>query len=220
MRVTILGAGKSGTAIARQSLLAGHEVSLSSRAAPEELARLLEFVAPGAVALPSPAALRDSDIIVLAVPLSQHGQLAVRELSGATVIDAMNYWPPVDGFVPEFSGTEPSSRILQGLLPETRVAKSLNHVGYAELEPSARARGARDRRALVVASDDAAALSRAAGFVDSLGFDPIAMPGLDYTYLIEPGGSFFGAALTRQDAPRVEAAIRQHDLLAQSAGAQ
>ena len=57
-------------------------------------------------------------------------------LSGKLVIDAMNYWPPTDGRLPppfddEGIGT---SEVVAERLHDATVVKTLNHVGYHELE--------------------------------------------------------------------------------------
>jgi predicted dinucleotide-binding enzyme len=48
------------------------------------------------------------------------------------VIDVMNYWPPIDGAVPEFEGTDrPTSAIMRhSLQASTRLVKTFNHLGY------------------------------------------------------------------------------------------
>src|SRR5689334_20441805 len=137
MRVAILGAGKAGLAIARQALVAGHDVAVASRDR-DDLDRILDFVAPGAVAMRPDDAIDASDLTVLSIPLNQYRRLPLDALADRTVIDAMNYWPPVDGRLDAFDTGEPSSVVMQRLLPTSRVVKTLNHVGYADLEPGAR----------------------------------------------------------------------------------
>ena len=70
-------------------------------------------------------------------------------LSGKLVIDAMNYWPATDGRLPppfddEGIGT---SEVVAERLRDADVVKTLNHIGYHDLEryasPPARRIGAR-----------------------------------------------------------------------------
>lgn len=62
---------------------------------------------------------------------------------------------------------------MQAYLRRSYVVKSLNHIGYHELELDGRLSGAPDRRALALAGDDVDAKAIAAGFIDRLGYDPV-----------------------------------------------
>ena len=67
----------------------------------------------------------------------------------------MNYWPPVDGVVEMFEDHRyGSSEIVQRRLASSTVVKTLNHIGYHELDDERRPAGSPDRRALGVAGDD------------------------------------------------------------------
>jgi len=122
-------------------------------------------------------------------------------LSGKLVIDAMNYWPPTDGklgppFNDESIGT---SEMVAKLLPNATVVKTLNHVGYHELESHARPSGSVDRRALGVAGDDPHAVSTVSAFVDRIGYDAVWLGPLSAGRVLQPGGSVFGVVLRRED---------------------
>ena len=64
-------------------------------------------------------------------------------LSGKLVIDAMNYWPPTDGTLPLSFDDEDigTSEVVAERLNNAAVVKTLNHVGYHELESYARPHG-------------------------------------------------------------------------------
>jgi predicted dinucleotide-binding enzyme len=125
-------------------------------------------------------------------------------LSEKLVIDAMNYWPPTDGRLPppfddESIGT---SEVVAVRLRDATVVKTLNHVGYHELETYARPSGSLDRRALGVAGDDPDAVNAVSGFVDRLGYDAVPVGPLSGGRVLQPGGPVFGAVLRRQDFER------------------
>jgi 8-hydroxy-5-deazaflavin:NADPH oxidoreductase len=73
--VGILGAGRVGTALARQALKAGYEVLVATTRPPAEIELLVEVMAPGAKAVTADVAARASDLVILAVPLAKYRKL-------------------------------------------------------------------------------------------------------------------------------------------------
>jgi predicted dinucleotide-binding enzyme len=148
--------------------------------------------------------------VVLAIPLHTFTTLEPSVLSGKLVVDAMNYWPPVDGVVELFEDHRSgSSEIVQRRLTGSTVVKTLNHLGYHQLEDESRPRGSPERRSLGVAGDDPAAVDVVAEFIERIGYDAVRFDRLSAGRLLEPGGPVFGAVLRRSEferAVRAEAA--------------
>jgi|HubBroStandDraft_2_1064218.scaffolds.fasta_scaffold122552_2 hypothetical protein len=132
--VGILGAGRVGTALARQALKAGYEVLVATTRPPAEIELLVEVMAPGAKTVTADLAARVSDLVILAVPLAKYRKLDPESLSGKIAIDVMNYWAPTDGTLAEFEGEVSSSEVVQQYLRYTRLVRTLNHIGYHEVE--------------------------------------------------------------------------------------
>ena len=127
-------------------------------------------------------------------------------MAGRLVVDAMNYWPPVDGVQELFEEHRfGSSEIVQQRLDQSIVVKTLNHIGYHELEDETRPLGSPERRALGVASDDPDALDVVGEFIERAGYDTVRLNSLSAGRLLEPGGPVFGVALRR---PEFELALR------------
>lgn len=136
--------------------------------------------------------------MILAVPLRKFRRVPLGLLAGRTVVDVMNYWPPIDGVLPEFEDGRPSSEIVRDALPPTsRLVKTLNHIGYHEIEELAHPAGSPERVALALAGNDSGAVGVVARFVDELGFDPVLAGSLAESARLQPGSPVFGADLDR-----------------------
>jgi len=203
--IGILGAGRVGTALARQALKAGYEVKLATAKPPADIALIAEFTAPGAKAVSAEEAA-EADIVVLAMPLFRYAQVSPDKLAGRVVVDAMNYWAPVDGTMPVFEGEASSSEVVQQHLREARLVRTLNHIGYHELEEQALPAGHADRQALAIAGDDPEARSIVAGFIDSLGYDPVDAGPLAAARKFSAGTPIFGSRLKRDELQKLLAA--------------
>jgi len=205
-RIGVLGAGHVGPVIARLAISAGYPVAIAGAGDPAELSLIAELLIPGAQPLWAADAVADADIVVLAIPLHRFLTVDPAALEGKLVIDAMNYWPSGDGLLREFDDTAAgSSEIVAARLAGSAVVKTLNHIGYHELEDNARRAGSPDRRAAGIAGDDVAAVRAVAGFIDRIGYDPVVVGNLSAGRMLQPGGPVFGAVLT---APEFEGAIR------------
>ncbi len=205
-RIAVLGAGHVGPVIARSAVDAGYHVSIAASAEPERIALITQVLAPGADPRWAADAADDSDVVVLAIPAHKFAAFDADLVAGKLVIDAMNYWPPVDGVQELFEDEEyGSSEIVQQRLDRSTVVKTLNHIGYHELDDERRPVGSPERRALGVAGDDPGAVDVVAELVERIGYDTVRLDSLSAGRLLEPGGPVFGASLRR---PEFDLALR------------
>jgi len=193
----ILGAGRLGATLARKAAEAGYRVLIAASGDPDAIAMMIEIIAPGAEPRLAADVIPEADAVVLAVPFARHESLPLGRLGGKLVIDAMNYWPPSDGELPEAEDSEAgTSDVIRAKLPPgTRVVKALNTVGYHELDLDARPKGAPGRKAIAVAGDDREAVRGVSLLIDDLGFDPVDAGGLANGWALEPGTTVFGTGL-------------------------
>ena len=98
--------------------------------------------------------VQHGDIIVLAVPAHRFRELPRDLFAGKILIDAMNYWEPVDGVDDELAAAAAgTSTVVQERFPSARVVKSLNQLGYHEVDELRRPNGGyRENRAASRAS--------------------------------------------------------------------
>jgi predicted dinucleotide-binding enzyme len=190
LRLGIVGAGKFGTTVARAAVAAGYDVAISGSGSADDIALTVDVLAPGARATTTAEVVRHADVIVLAVPTHRFRELPRDLFAGKILIDAMNYWQPVDGDDPELTASaDGTSMIVHDRFPAARVVKSLNQLGYHELEENRRPKGAPDRIAIGAAGDDELAVRKVMRLLDRLGFDPVDAGPLKNGLALEPDGS-------------------------------
>jgi predicted dinucleotide-binding enzyme len=203
-KIAVLGAGHSGPVIARAAVEAGYDVSIAAAGDPDQIALITQVLVPGSTPRWAADAVADADVVVLAIPIHKFAAFDPALVAGKLVVDVMNYWPPVDGVQPLFedrpSGT---SGIVQDRLADSTIVKTLNHLGYHQIDEERRPAGSPDRIAVGVAGDDAKAVAIVAEIVDRIGFDAVRLDRLSAGRDFEAGGPVFGALLRRSEFDRV-----------------
>jgi predicted dinucleotide-binding enzyme len=192
--------------IARVAIAAGYDVTIAASGDPERIALVTQVLVPGAEPRWAPDAVDGADVVVLAIPVHQFATFDAGLVAGKLVVDTMNYWPPVDGVQELFEDHRyGSSELVQQRLARSTIVKTLNHLGYHELEDDRRPAGSSERRALGVAGDDPDAVDLVAEVVERIGYDTVRLNSLREGRLLQPGGPVFGVALRR---PEFELAVR------------
>ena len=193
--IGILGAGKLGSTLARIGVQAGLSIHIGSRHAVADLQWVIDTLAPGAVTMTAEAVVATSDIIILAIPLNRYRDLDPTAFAGKIVLDATNYWAEVDGtknLISDFNTS--SSEVIQAWLPEARVAKAFNHMGYHDLEIEVDRHPAVPR-AMAYATDHESIKPQVEAVLARFGFAPFFIGPLRFGLLLEPGSPLFGAAI-------------------------
>jgi predicted dinucleotide-binding enzyme len=202
-RIAVLGAGHVGPIVARLAAEAGYPVSIAASGDPEDIALTIQVLAPGVVPDWAADAVAGADVVVLAIPLHRLGGLDPNLLAGKVVVDMMNYWPEVNGVLADFERADiGSSELVARRLARSCVVKTLNHLGYHQIDEESRPAGDPDRRALGIAGDDPAAVALVSELVERIGFDPVPVGGLAAGRLLEPTGPVFGTPMRRREFAR------------------
>ncbi len=203
-RVGILGAGKVGIVLAGLALKAGYEVRISGSGSVEKIALTIKTLVPGAIAAENKEVVENSDIILLAIPLSRYKNIDASLLKNKLVIDATNYWWETDGIREEVLDPDStSSEQVQAYFNGVTLVKTFNHMGYHNLQEEARPKGDPKRKALFVTGNNHEAVDEVAAFVDSMGFDQEVHYDLVDGIMTEPGSPLFGASLNHEDLKQI-----------------
>lgn len=169
MKVGIIGAGNVGGALAGSIAGAGHTVTIASPDAEETQKVASETGAT--VASDNLSAVRDADIVILAVPNPALKELAAElkpHLNGQVVVDVTNRIDPSDP-VSNLDGTS-SAEQLAAALDGVPVIKAFN-TAFAARQAEPEIDGIRSDG--FVAGDDDEAKQKVLDLVESIGFRPI-----------------------------------------------
>ena len=197
LRLGIVGAGKLGTTLARAAIEAGYDVAISGSGPADDISLTVDVLAPGARAVTTEEVVGHADIIVLAVPAHRFRELPGDLFAGKILIDAMNYWEPVDGIDKELAAApEGTSIVVRDHFPTARVVKTLNQLGYHDLEETRRPPDAPDRIGIGAAGDDRLAVRAVMRLIDRLGFDPVDAGPLENGLSLQPDGSPYATTYT------------------------
>jgi predicted dinucleotide-binding enzyme len=199
----LIGAGHIGSQLARLAVANGYDVVLSNSRGPETLEPLVDELGPHARAATPSEAATAGDIVVVTIPLKAIGTVPVAPLKGKVVIDTNNYYPQRDGHIAELDNeSTTTAELLQRHLPESRVVKAFNHIYAAELTTHGQSKGTPNRRALVIAGDDAAAKRTVAEMIDRFGFDAVDAGPLKEGWRIQRDTPGYGPRRTSEELRR------------------
>jgi len=205
--VAIIGTGNIGSTLAANFAAGGQKFLLADRE--QEKARKLASGLGGYAQAVSLDEAERADILVLAVWFDVFKQLIAHyggRLAGKVIIDPTNPIGPdgSGGFQKVIGEQESSGQILAGLLPTgVRLVKAFGTLSAQTL--SAAARREPERAVLFYAADDDAAGDVVADLIDTGGYKPVRVGGLDQSIRLEAVGDLhelggLGRAVTKSEA--------------------
>ncbi|MGK9147716.1 NAD(P)-binding domain-containing protein [Plantibacter flavus] len=184
--IGIIGAGHIGSQLARLAVAQGHDVVIANSRGPETLADLVTELGEHATAGTATDAAERGDLVIVTIPLHAIDTIPAAPLAGKVVIDTNNYYPQRDGNIAALDDeTTTTAELLQAHLPESHVVKAFNHIYSADLTTKGKPSGTPNRRALIVAGDDAEAKATVAALIDSFGFEPVDIGALSEGWRIQ-----------------------------------
>ncbi|HEY7172988.1 MAG TPA: NADPH-dependent F420 reductase [Vicinamibacterales bacterium] len=209
--IGLIGAGHIGSQLARLAVAHGYDVVLSNSRGPETLSSLVAELGPRARAATAAEAARAGDMVVVTIPLKNYQSVPADPLKGKIVIDTNNYYPQRDGHIAELDNeSTTTAELLQRHLPASKVVKAFNHIQAAALTSEAQPAGTKNRRALVIAGNDAGAKATVAGLIDQFGFDVVDAGPLAEGWRIQRDTPGYGPRRTTDEMKRDLAAARRY----------
>jgi predicted dinucleotide-binding enzyme len=195
----LIGAGHIGSQVARLAVKNGYDVVISNSRGPETLGSLVAELGPHARAGTPAEAAAAGDMVVVTIPLKAIDSVPVGPLKGKIVIDTNNYYPERDGHIPELDNeSTTTAELLQQHLPASKIVKAFNHIHAASLTTDGQPPGTPNRRALVIAGDDATAKAAVSKLIDEFGFDVVDAGPLREGWRIQRDTPGYGPRRTAQ----------------------
>jgi len=189
----------------------GYPVVIGNSRGPETLAELVAELGPRARAATAEDAAKTGEMIVVSIPLQNYREVPVAPLAGKVVIDTNNYYPQRDGHIAEPDNeSTTTAKLLQGHLPNSKVVKAFNHIYAAELTTHGHPAGSKNRRALVIAGDDAAAKAVVTKLLDEFGFDTVDAGPLKEGWRIQRDTPGYGPRRTAEELRKDLAAAKRY----------
>lgn len=206
----LIGAGKIGSQVARLAVAHGWNVVLSNSRGPDTLADLVKELGPKARAATVEEAAKAGEIVVVTIPLKAIDTVPVAPLAGKIVIDTNNYYPQRDGHIKDLDEEKTTtSELLQRHLPKSKVVKAFNHIYAAQLTTDGTPPGTPNRRALVIAGDDAEAKKVVTKMLDAFGFDTVDAGPLSESWRIQRDTPGYGPRRNAEELKKDLAAARR-----------
>jgi 8-hydroxy-5-deazaflavin:NADPH oxidoreductase len=197
-KVAVVGLGNIGTAVATNLVKGNRSVIVADRKV-EKAQELSQKLGDLAHPMDIPAAIKEADIIVLAIyfdPIKEFLKQYAGELEGKIIVDPSNPIAPAEngGFKKIIGENESSGQILSTQLPKgAKLAKALGSLGVASLASAAFQKP--NPAVLFYATDDTSINDEIEELIRDNGFEPVRVGGLDQSIRIEVFGDLheFGA---------------------------
>src|SRR5688500_15958730 len=198
LKVAVIGLGNIGGAVATNLVNGNRQVIVADRTL-QKAKGLAATLGKLAIPLDIPAAIKEADIIVLAIyfgPIQEFLKQYSSELEGKIVVDPSNPIAPDEkgGFKKIIGQNESAGQILSTQVPKgTKIVKALGSLGAGSLANAAFQQP--DKAVLFYANDHSGINIEIEELIRDNGFEPVKIGGLDKSIRIEVFGDLheFGA---------------------------
>jgi 8-hydroxy-5-deazaflavin:NADPH oxidoreductase len=188
-KIAIIGSGNVATALGPGFAAQGHTIVYGSRNPGEQKVKdLVAKTGHGATAAAQNEAVKDADIVVLAVPGTAAEQVvkSLGDLSGKIILDPTNRVDrsTSDGYANYglASVTGSNAELVQAAQPKAHVVKAFNTLNVKQMTDPASSGGA---LSIPICGNDAKSREVVAGLVKGMHLEPVDMGPLRYARVLE-----------------------------------
>jgi len=206
MNIGIIGAGLFGKTLARKLKKAGHEIRISNSRGPQTLRDFSKET--GAIAVTTEDTVKEVDLVILITPYGRISTLYefFKDVpNGTIVMDAMNYYPQMDGRIEAIERGITHSEWVQTIIGRP-VIKAVNSLEVLTLITRGKAEGASGRIALPVSGDNQQHKETVIKLVNDLGFDSYDAGTIKGSWRQQPGAP---ASCTNLGLEKSKAALKR-----------
>jgi 8-hydroxy-5-deazaflavin:NADPH oxidoreductase len=200
MEIGFIGTGHVGTGLIGKFAQLGHSVKISNSRGVQSLTALSSETGATPVSLSD--AVREVEVVVIAIPLSAMSMLPKRLFADVpddvTIIETSNYFSYRDRRVPEIDAGKVEAVWVSEQLGRPTVKTFTNIIAH-HIADAGLPKGAPGRIALAVSSNDEKAKRTASVLVDEAGFDPFDAGSLEDSWRQQPGSPAYCTDLTIQE---------------------
>ncbi|WP_410209964.1 NADPH-dependent F420 reductase [Aquirhabdus sp.] len=198
MKISIIGAGAIGSAIARKLAQNGIQATIANSRGPESLKALTDELGPNITAVSLQEATQ-ADLVFVAANWNRLSS-ALKDAGswqGRILVDANNA-VEVPSYQAVDLGGRASSEVVADWAAGARVVKAFNHLLARVLDSDPQVNGG--HRVLFLAGEDADAKKTVSDLITRLGFAPVDLGGFNESRLVQfPGGPLAILNLVKYD---------------------
>lgn len=173
MRISFIGIGKVGSALARRLTELGHDVVVAARDMNSAAVLTALGLNPALRATPVAEAVNEAEVVFLATPFEAN-ELALKNagpLAGKILVDCTN--PVTAGVAHAMPRGMSGGEYVQNLVPEARVVKAFTIYGYENLGHAPLPCGGDKRPVMPIAGNRPGAKRTVAGLCEQMGWEPL-----------------------------------------------
>ncbi len=173
MKITFIGAGNVGSALANRYELLGHTVFLGTNHPDSITIQNAVKRNPNLKGLTVKEGITQADVVFLATPFSEVEKILMEnksELKGKILVDCTN--PIGEGIKHALESREAAAELIQRLAPEVRVVKAFNHMTSDIMEDS-KFPDASVKPVMFYCGNDQRAKEVVGILIEELGFDAV-----------------------------------------------